>query len=345
MNRPHAPPLLAILLALSGACQPPGEKVAGSVEFTKLPPAGQGNPDKLEMIEGRVQGAKPGQRVVLFARSGVWWVQPTMKEPFTEIRGDGGWKNATHPGSAYAALLVDHDYHPPSIINSLPAKGGSVVSVAVAESASLTRRAPKTLRFSGYDWEIRQVASDRGGTRNIYDPTNAWTDEKGFLHLRIGKQDTRWTSAEVSLLRSLGYGSYSVVVRDTSHLEPAGVFSIFTWDDAGPTREMNIEIARWGEAASKNGQYVIQPYYVPANVVRFMAPAGKLTHSFRWEPGRVSFQTTSPGGRVVDEHAFTSGVPYPGQESVHLNLYVFDNKTSPLQRGCEVIIEKFEFLP
>jgi hypothetical protein len=108
---------------------------------------------------------------------------------------------------------------------------------------------------------------------------------------------------------------------------------------------MNIEIARWGEAASKNAQYVIQPYYVPANVVRFMAPAGKLTHTFRWEQGRVSFKTVGAGERVVDEHAFTSGVPYPGQEAVHMNLYVFDNKTSPLQRGCEVIIEKFEYLP
>ena len=50
---------------------------------------------------------------------------------------------------------------------------------------------------------------------------------------------------------------------------------MFTWDDLGIEqnhREMGIEISRWGDAANKNAQYVIQPYYVAANVVRFTAP-------------------------------------------------------------------------
>jgi hypothetical protein len=315
MNRLRIMAILpGLLLAAAGACQSEKTNVAPSVEFTRLPPAGQGNPDKLEAIEGRAKGARPGHRVVLFARSGVWWVQPTMKEPFTELTKDFMWKSSTHPGSAYAALLVDSDYHPPSIVNTLPVKGGSVLAVAVAEKSMLTNRALGRLRFSGYDWEIRQSASDRGGTRNLYDPANAWTDEKGFLHLRIGRQDNEWTSAEVSLLRSLGYGSYRFEVRDISHLEPAAVFSAFTWDDVGPPREMNIEIARWGEPASKNAQYVVQPYYVPANVIRFTAPAGRLSHTFRWEPGRVLFQTLGTGGRVIDEHSFTSGVLRPGRK-------------------------------
>ena len=84
------------------------------------------------------------------------------------------------------------------------------------------------------------------------------------------------------------------MVRDVSHLEPAAAFGMFTWDDLGVEqnhREVGIEISRWGDPANKNAQYVIQPYYVAANVARFTAPAGRLTHSFRWEPGRVSFKT------------------------------------------------------
>ena len=118
-------------------------------------------------------------------------------------------------------------------------------------------------------------------------------------------QPGKWTSAEVILTRSLGYGTYSFVVRDTSQLEPSAAFGMFTWDDLGVEqnhREIGIEISRWGDAASQNAQYVIQPYYVAANVARFTAPAGRLTHSFRWEPGRVSFKTVAGAGseaRVV----------------------------------------------
>ena len=46
----------------------------------------------------------------------------------------------------------------------------------------------KTIQFSGYEWQIRQTASDPGGSRNFYDAANAWTDEHGCMHLRIAGQ-------------------------------------------------------------------------------------------------------------------------------------------------------------
>ena len=112
----------------------------------------------------------------------------------------------------------------------------------------------------------------------------------------------------MSVSRRLGYGTYAFVVREVSHLEPAAVFSIFTWD--GPAadqnhRELDIEISRWGDPGGKNAQYVVQPYYVPANVATFKAPAGVLTYSLRWEPGRATFRTVrgAGSGAVVSEHA------------------------------------------
>jgi hypothetical protein len=114
---------------------------------------------------------------------------------------------------------------------------------------------------------------------------------------------------------------------------------MFTWDDLGVEqnhREIGVEMSRWGNPASKNAQYVIQPYYVAANVARFSAPAGRLTHSFRWEPGRVSFKSVlgllgKGGGRTVAQHDFTSGVPTPGGESIRINLYVFGYSTVRLK--------------
>jgi len=279
-------------------------------------------------------------------------VQPTIDEPFTAIKPDSTWNNSTHFGTEYAALLVEPGYRPPPTIEVLPSEGGDVVAVKSVHGEKGEQAVEGTLQFSGYEWHVRNVRSTRGGRDNNYDSANAWTDANGFLHLRISNNAGQWSCAEVRLLRSLGYGSYRFVVRDVSHLEPAAVLSIFTWDeaDAGQNhREMNIELAKWGDAASKNAQYVVQPYYVPANVVRFNVPAGVLAHSFRWDPGRVAFKTVrgsvADGPSLVADHVFTSGVPAPGGESIHLDLYIFGNAKNPLQKDAEVVIEKFEYLP
>ena len=342
--------LLEIVCLLAIGCHSGHDPVAPSVEFTRLPPAGEGSPEIVFPIEGRVNRARPGQRIVLFARSGVWWVQPLVERPFTIIQQDSTWKSSTHPGSAYAALLVDADYKPQMTVNMLPRKGGPVQAVAIADGSMLDHAPIKKLDFSGYEWIIRQTPGNPAGTRNLYDAANAWVDSRGFLHLRIANSTAGWTSAEVSLSRSLGYGSYRFVVSEISHFEPPVVLSISSWDGAGPYQEMDIEISRWGEAGGKNSQYVVQPYYVPANVVRFLSPPGRLTYSYDWEPGRVAFRTVRGSEymgkpEVAADHVFTSGVPSPGSETVNLHLFVFDNRRVRLQHGVEVIIEKFEYLP
>lgn len=323
-----------------------------SIEFIVIPPAAEGGPDRREPIAGRVSGARPGQRIVLFAKSGTWWVQPTRDEPFTSVQPDSTWSTSIHLGTEYAALLVEPGYNPPSTIEVLPSEGADVVAVKTVVGEKSEQVGPKTIQFSGYEWQVRSVSSPRGGRNNNYDTANAWTDANGFLHLRIAQNAGEWSCAEVKLSRSLGYGTYLFVVRDVSQLEPAAVLTMFTWDeaDAGQNhREMDIELARWGDPASKNAQYVVQPYYVPANVVRFNAPAGPLTHSLRWEAGQAVFKTvrgtSANGSSVVAEHTFTTSVPAPGGESIHLNLYIFGNEKNPLQNDVEVVIEKFEYLP
>lgn len=336
--------LVVALVPLLLSCGPRGSAVAPVIEFTEVPVAGEGSPEATHEIGGRVRGGGRGQRIVLYARSGVWWVQPTVENPWTAVSAEGNWKSHTHPGSAYAAVLVEGSYHPATTMEKLPEAGGAVLAVAMVEGRAKAAAEKKLLRFAGYDWEVREAVSDRGGTRNSYDPRNVWTDSEGKMHLRISRDGDKWRSAEVMLTRSLGYGSYRFVVRDIGHLEPAAVFSIFTWDDTGPAREMDIEISRWGEPESRNAQYLVQPYFVPANAVRFVAPAGMLTHWMHWQPGRVRFETKR-GAQAVDAHEFSSGIPAPGNETVHLNLYVFDNTRRPLKNGTEVVVDAFEYLP
>jgi hypothetical protein len=113
---------------------------------------------------------------------------------------------------------------------------------------------------------------------------------------------------------------------------------------------LDLELGRWGYVENDNIHYVVQPYYVPANFVAFRAPSGASTHSFRWEPGQVTFSTVAGsgntgGGREINRHVFTSGVPSPGEESVRIALYVFHLGPIPLKNGTEVIIDAFEYLP
>jgi len=351
----RASAVLTLVFILLGSCRPHEASVEPSIEFTSVPKAAEGGTESRAVIEGRVTGVRPGQRIVLFARSGIgtWWVQPFADQAFTVIQPDSKWRNSTHLGTEYAAMLVDAGYRPPATTAVLPAKGGDVAAVATAKGEGSPRLVSRTLHFSGYEWEIRQVPSDRGGTLNTYDPANAWTDVNGWLHLNIARGPHGWSCAEVILTRSLGYGSYRFVVRETSRLEPAAVLGMFTWDDSGADqnhRELAVEISRWGDINSNNAQYVVQPFYVPANVVRFMSPPGVVTHSFRWEPGRVSFQSvvgraTGASSRIAGEHVFSSGVPSSGGEAVRMNLYPFDNKKDPLRSASEAVIEKFEYLP
>src|SRR5438874_8270956 len=106
---------LSILLCifLLNACQRGISKP--SIEFTKIPLAAAGSLDNMDAIEGRVTSVRPEQRVVLYAKNGGrWWIQPFARDPlFTKIQGDSKWKNVTHLGEEYAALLVDPSYSPP----------------------------------------------------------------------------------------------------------------------------------------------------------------------------------------------------------------------------------------
>jgi hypothetical protein len=322
-----------------------------SIQFTRLPPAGPGGPGTLDLIEGRVNDAQPGQQIVLYARSGIWWIQPFSTDSVTRIQPDSTFKNSTHLGSEYAALLVQPGYHPQARMTALPVEGNGVVAVASGTGKLTAPIVSKVLHFSGYDWSVRAAGSDRGGQPNAYDPANAWTDEKGYLHLRMAQREGQWTCAEVSLAHSLGYGSYRFVVEDSAHLSPSAVVGIFTVDDfrTDSTRdELDIELSRWGNVASQNAQYVVQPFYVPENLSRFSAPAGVLTHVIRWEPGSASFKTlrgSGAGAAVIASHVFNASVPVPAAETVHIDLYDFQHSSSSSQAPAEVVVEKFEYLP
>jgi hypothetical protein len=370
MSRPHifahaaTFSVLLVYFVLTG-CHSSPTISAPTIAFSKVAAAYQESPYKTDITErdyktditdGRVTGARPGQRIVLYAKTdGRWGVCPQSGQLFTNIEADGRWKASVHLGLQYAALLVDPTYNPPEQTESLPIVGNGVVALTVVdgEGPAPVLPSPKMLNFSGYEWATSTGPIFHAGSRNFFDPANVWTDERGALHLRISGSPGKWTAAEVKLKRSLGYGTYRFRVRDVSHLEPSAVLTLITWDGVGTEsnrRELDVELGRWGYLDNTNVNYVVQPYYVPANYVAFRVPPGLYTHSFRWEPGKVMFSTVAGwgntgAGRVISQHVFTSGVPTPEGETVRIALYVFHQGHIPLKNENEVIIDRFEYLP
>src|SRR5229473_2588767 len=132
--------MLLVYFVLTG-CHSSSKISAPTIVFSKVPATDQESTFRTDLfeqdyktdtIEGRVTGDRPGQRIVLYAKTDErWGVGPQSGQPFTDIEADGRWKASVHLGIQYAALLVDPTYNPPEQTESLPVVGNGVVALAI----------------------------------------------------------------------------------------------------------------------------------------------------------------------------------------------------------------------
>jgi hypothetical protein len=134
---------------------------------------------------------------------------------------------------------------------------------------------------------------------------------------------------------------------------------LFTYSDdpAFTEREIDVECSRWQNAAdTNNSQFVVQPYYLANQLVRYRVPPGLAdsTHLFVWETNRISWQSqtgaySAAATNLISSYVFTkaANVPQSGDEVVHLNLWLINGYTnSPTDNNeVEVIIKSFNFVP
>lgn len=345
--------LCTLSICLSLACRPRAASTAtASISFDRLPPAAIGGAGETDTISGTVNGNPPGSRIVVYVYSrNTWYVQPLTIHPFTAIADSGHWSTATHLGSRYAAILIAGNDQPPNTLAALPPVKDAVVAVATAAGRQTSAKDQPVVHFSDYDWSVRQLGSDRHGSPHPYRASNVSVDSSGALHLRITKEKNEWTCSEVALSRSLGYGRYALSVDNLAGLEPAAVFDMFTWDQAGSDqdrREVDLEVTRWGDPASKNGEYEVQPFFRPTNTYRYAAPPLPLTFTLLWESAKVTFTTAKTAGNaraIVASHSFVTDIPGPQTESIHLNLCTFDYGKVKQQHDDEVVVKSFRYLP
>ena len=225
----------------------------------------------------------------------------------------------------------------------------TAVCVPAAQSA---RPSPtRTISFSGHTWTVKSSAGKVGPGPNSFSssPDNVWVDGQGRLHLKITRTKGRWYCAEVVNTQSLGLGTYTWTLDSpVDALDPNVVLGLFTWNDdpAYHHRELDVEFARWGNAADPtNGQYVVQPYDGSGNLLRITQPLGAVpsSHGFTW--GATSVRFTSSSASPSPWIYAGADVPAPGGENARMNLWLFRGAGPVNGQPVEVVIGSFTFTP
>ena len=241
-----------------------------------------------------------------------------------------------------------------------PGGGSSWTSLGSPEAkAAGARSRPgppgRTIRFAGHDWRVKASGNRVGPGPNYFsdDGRNVEVNSQGRLHLRIVQENGRWTCAEIISVESFGHGTYRFDLAELPEdLDPRVVLGMFTWSDAPEYshREIDVEVSRWGNPENDNAQFVVQPYTVARNIVRFTIPkdAKSTTHAFAWSSDRVTCESAEVQGspesrRVIKAHTFTQGIPRPGDENARINLWLMSGRAPADGEPVEVVFTGFEF--
>ena len=355
-------PWLLILFAVLTA---PCNAASPSIIITNLPAYGVNAP--LSGVALNASAASNAVAVFIYVPGYGWVSKPTCAQPLTTIQPDGSWSaNVTTGGAGdltatrFAALLVNTNFNLPCVLGlaNLPT---NAYAQAIAKTV-VTRPSPgvRFLSFSGYDWWVKNSAGTVGPGPNYFSDftNNVWTDTNGWLHLRITHRTNAWQCAEIISARTFGPGSYRFELNSVAdNLNPNVTLGLFTYSDdpAFTDREVDVECGRWQNAAdTNNAQFVVQPYYLANQLVRYRVPPGLAdsTHLFIWETNRISWQSqtgaySAAATNLIASYVFTNAinVPQSGDEVVHLNLWLINGSAPTDNNEVEVIVQGFNFVP
>jgi hypothetical protein len=284
-------------------------------------------------------------RVVLWAKTDRWYVQPSIANPYTFVQSDGTWSNSTYPWDRMVALLVDLTYDPGSIRDYHPSMDPGVVCWDEYPHKSI-----KYFNWSNHRWRIKKGDLLGPGPNYFSDDTaNVWIDQENRLHLKIDYRDNKWYCAEVVLDHSLGYGLYTFKLDSrVDSLDYNTIFAGFIYEMID--EEFDIEFSQ-RLADPFNAQYVAQPWYTPGNIEFFNMPSSsKTSHSFEWRSDRIicnswnGHSDTPTGATLIHSWTYTGeDIPMPGGERMIFNLYLFGGEAPVQGLEDEAIITSFQY--
>lgn len=182
----------------------------------------------------------------------------------------------------------------------------------------------RVLDFAGLSWTVHAADEPTGAG------PNRWSDEEeaarvveGVLHLQLTRDERGWQGVELStpLVRRPRRLLVELEVGELDSRVVAGVF-LYRSD----TSEIDLEVARWGDASALPFQYAVAPADAPDLLHRFGLPAGRSRHRLRWRRDRILWRSRS-GKRRVRWRLRGEQVPRFDGHRLHLNLWVLHGGT------------------
>ena len=221
----------------------------------------------------------------------------------------------------------------------------------------------KTIKFSGYDWEIRPSEKNGGPGPNRWEENNVSVDPSGYLHLKLTARGGRWYCAEVYTQKAMGFGLYEFQIEGrVDRLDPNVVFGLFNYPqpEVGPdgTNEIDIEFARWGDPSATVGNYTVWPAraalrQTTRSVAMGLGDEDRTMHSFAWSPASVMFRSIA--GHAEDHPKPLAGWLYQPRDPsdrisqkpmpVHINLWCFQGHPPRNGQQVELVVRSFKFTP
>jgi hypothetical protein len=221
-----------------------------------------------------------------------------------------------------------------------------------------------TITWAGHTWNVTTGGLAGGNTGSA---SNVVVDNNGYLHLKISKNGTAWSCAEIFSTDKMGFGAYRWQVdAPVDKFDKNVVLGLFPYGPeagvgADGTNEIDIEYSRWGNNAWPDGNYTVYPNSgstVGETQFNFSLSGGTYTtSSFSWTSTGISFLTQAGFRAAGDTSGKIKSWSYtPANPSVNIpqnpmplgmNLWLCNGSGNVPSDGnpVEVIIRDFKFIP
>jgi len=219
-----------------------------------------------------------------------------------------------------------------------------------------------TVNWAGHTWNVTTGGMAGNNTGSA---ANVTVDGNGYLHLKISQTNGTWLCAELFTSDTIGFGTYQWQIdAPVDKLDKNVVLGLYPYGPiagtgADGTNEIDIEYARWGNAAWANGNFTVYPNSgntVGETTFDFSLSGTYTTSTFVWSGSAIRFRAQEGFKSVGDSSGTLKSWTYaPANPTTNIpqravplgmNLWLCDGCGGAPSDGkpVEVIIRSFVHL-